>query len=272
MTVDESSGRPGRRRSDHPQTLPGRFIALEGPDGIGKTTLAGALGALTYDEAVAALLARPAPEPGWPLVFVSRRQISGTSGYAAKLMEHLSTVLWHSGDSTDLPDSFWVSVQAAWFTAHATNVLEPLLRAGHDVVVDGWLYKFWSKLLLQGYQRHDLETIFAEVRKPDVVVLLSADAGMLYDRQDRGFRASELGMHAGYTELNRASFVTYQEQGMQLLEQLAREHRWPVLTIGAGEPVEETRDRVSALVTAALATVGETTGQDTSAYSQEATA
>jgi hypothetical protein len=218
-----SVGSISRRRNDHSAPLPGRFIALEGPDGIGKTTLAAALGEITYDEAVKGL-----PGDRRPLAFVSRRQVSGTSDWTAKIMEHVATVLWHSGDSTDLPDSFWVSAQVAWFTAHATNVLEPLMRAGFDVIVDGWIYKFWSKLLLQGYARADLETIF--------------------DRQTRGFRASELGMHAGYTELNRASFVEYQQQGSHLLHELAEEAGWPILRVWSGETVEETTNRLMTVI------------------------
>jgi hypothetical protein len=73
-----------------------------------------------------------------PLVFTSKRQVSRTSAYAAGLMEHLATMLWHSGDAPDLLDAFWTGLQAAWFTAHSTAVLAPLLDAGYDVLVDGW--------------------------------------------------------------------------------------------------------------------------------------
>jgi hypothetical protein len=61
------------------------------------------------------------------LVFVSKRQVSGTSTYAATLMDQLASMLWHSGDAPDLPDSFWVGLQAAWCTAHAETVVGPLL-------------------------------------------------------------------------------------------------------------------------------------------------
>lgn len=98
-------------------------------------------------------------------------------------MTHLAPMLWHSGDEPDLPDSFWVGLQAAWFTAHAETVLQPLLSAGYDVIVDGWLYKFWSKLLIQGYTQRDLDIIFARVRMPDAVVLLTTDINSLFDRR-----------------------------------------------------------------------------------------
>lgn len=188
--------------------MAGQFLVLEGPDGVGKTTLAGCVAGCSYESAVAALAHREQPEPSQqPLVFVPRRQVSSTSAYAAGLMKQLATMLWHSGDAPDLPDAFWVGLQAAWFTAHGETVLRPLLDAGRDVITDGWIYKFCSKLLLQGYSQQDLDVIFGRVRVPDTVVVLSADPAALYDRRE--FRPAELGLHAAYEQLDRASFVDY---------------------------------------------------------------
>jgi len=222
----------------------GRFVVLEGGDGVGKTSLAGRLGDARYEDV--------APDiPGWAAsrsaggrVFVSRRQISGVSAYAGKLMDHLATVLWHSGDSADLPDSFWVSLQASWFSAHGSTVVEPLVAAGIDVIVDGWIYKLWSKLLIQGYRLPELETMFGRVLRPDLVVLLDADAEILFDREQRTFRPSELGMHASYTELNRATFVEYQRGGMDNLRDFAGKFGWATMKVGPAESVEGTTERV----------------------------
>lgn len=233
--------------------MPGRFIALEGPDGVGKTSLARCLGEITYERAVGAaahgLRSGTGPADRRPLVFVPKRQISSTSAYAAKLMTHLATMLWHSGDAPDLPDSFWAGLQAAWFTAHAETVLQPLLSAGHDVIVDGWLYKFWSKLLIQGYAQHDLDVIFARVRMPDTVVLLTADISSLFDRRQQ-FRPAELGMHAGYSTLDRQSFVDYQQAGLDLLRSFAEQHQWPAVDLDLEQSAEDTAARIAPLITA----------------------
>ena len=82
----------------------GRFLALEGSDGAGKSTLARHLADLTYEQAVHLLIHESDVDPAHRLVFVSRRQISATSPYSATLMDHIATMLWHSGDSPDLPD------------------------------------------------------------------------------------------------------------------------------------------------------------------------
>lgn len=226
----------------------GRFIAIEGTDGVGKTTLARQLADTDYENAVAGLADSTGARP---LVYVPRRQISSTSTYAASLMEHLSTILWHSGDAPDLSDAFWVSTQAAWFTAHTETVIEPLLAGGFDILVDGWLYKFIARLLLQGFTEHDLAVIFARVRMPDAVLLLLSDVGALYDRR-RDFRPAELGMHAGYGELdqlNRDTFIDYQNKTVEILRTFASRHSWPVIELDPDEPMPVTAARLAPILT-----------------------
>jgi thymidylate kinase len=223
----------------------GRLIALEGPDGVGKTALAARLAQIAYEDAIVGLGSGVTVMPGdAPLVFTSKRQVSRTSGYAAGLMEHLATMLWHSGDAPDLPDAFWTGLQAAWFTAYSAAVLQPLLDAGYDVLVDGWIYKFCSKLLLQGWPQPDLDVIFARVRRPDAVILLTASPAALYARR-QDFRPAELGMHAGYDELNEESFVHYQEAGLQRLHAMAAVGGWPVVRLDPGEPPAASAARIT---------------------------
>lgn len=234
--------------------MPGRFIALEGTDGVGKTSLARQLADISYESAIAQLTQPTTPRPAevgaGSLVFVPRRQISATSAYAATLMEHLSTMLWHSGDAVDLSDAFWVSLQAAWFTAHTETVVGPLLDAGFDVLVDGWLHRFFAKLLLQGFTEPTLAVIFDRVRMPDTVLLLQADVGAVYDRR-REFRPAELGMHAGYgglEDLGRDSFIDYQTRTARNLHAFADRHGWRTAQLDPDEPIPATARRLAPII------------------------
>lgn len=208
------------------------FIVIEGGDGAGKTTLA---------HAVARALA------GRGLVHVSRRQVSTASAYTAGLMEHLHEMLWHSGDSPDLPDSFWAYLQASWFTAHGEQVVAPALTAG-PVLVDGWYFKLASKLLGQGWTRPEVDRLFARVRVPDHVIVLRVDPAHLWQRKSESFRPSELGMHGDYAELGEASFRVYQERGQEALLAMAGERGWTVLDVPGDETVDDTARRLAAEV------------------------
>jgi thymidylate kinase len=242
---------PAQTLTHREDMLRGRLIVLEGPDGVGKTTLAQELTPLGYSDVTATLPGGPsgaAPhELVRPLVFISRRQVTATSAYAATLMEHLSAMLWHSGDAPDLSDGFWVSLQATWYTAYCETVLEPALEAGYDVLVDGWYFKFWSKLLLQGWQQHDLDVIFGRVMKPDGVIVLTADVGILYDRR-KDFRAAELGMHADYGELSRDTFIDYQQAGLGKLLSYAERNGWPVVPIDPAATIADTAALLAPIV------------------------
>lgn len=212
-----------------------RFIVVEGPDGAGKTALAAAAAARLEQCGVR---------------HIARRQISTASPYAAALMRPLATMLWHSGDAPDLPDSFWVHLQAAWFTAHGEQVVAPALRDGH-VLVDGWYYKLFSKLLLQGYQRGELDDLFARVRRPDRVILLDVEPDTLWRRRGESMRPAELGMHAGFAfdRLGQASFLDYQGRGLENLRAMAAQSGWRVLQV----PDEQGEDETAARLASAIA-------------------
>lgn len=154
------------------------------------------------------------------------------------------------GDAQDLSDAFWVSLQAAWFTAHTETVVRPLLSAGFDVLVDGWLYKFFAKLFLQGFTEPDLAVIFDRVQMPDSVLLLQADVGAVYDRRS-DFRPAELGMHAGYgdlDDLNRGTFIDYQTRTAFNLQMLADRHGWSIAHLDPDEPIPATADRLAPII------------------------
>jgi hypothetical protein len=76
------------------------------------------------------------------------------------------------------------------------------------------------------------------------VLLLLADVGAVYDRRS-DFRPAELGMHAGYTDLDRGTFVDYQTRTALNLLELADRHGWHTAQLDPHEPIPATADRLT---------------------------
>lgn len=228
-------------------TNDGIFVALEGIDGCGKTSLARA--AADRD------LGDRQDSATDQVVFVSRRSVSTVDEFSRHLMTQNANMLWNSGDATTLSPAFWVTLQASWFTALSDTVIRPLLAEGATVVVDGWFYKFWSKLLNQGYSVAELEVIFGGAARPDHVIVVDPDVGEVFDR-GRDFRPSEMGMHAGFGNLNRQTFIEYQAAGRERLLEFAQRWTWTVLPVDHGEPLARTAERVKQIVADELAKTG----------------
>lgn len=231
----------------HSSARTGVFVALEGGDGAGKSTLAAQVADMDYASAVDRLSRGDATRG---LVWVSRRQVSRTSDYAARVMEQLAITLWGSGDDPVLSDGFWAATQAAFFTAHSETVISPLLEAGFDVLVDGWLGKFTAQLLGQSYTAEALAVVFERVCMPDTCVLLEIDPETAWSR-GRDFRPSELGMHTGAADLGRESFLDYQRRTAVTLRRFAAERGWQRLQVPDTETVADTAARLAPIITAA---------------------
>lgn len=237
----------------HPATTPqgrqhpGAFIALEGPNGAGKSTLAPMVADLDYPTAVDRL---ESGDPARGMVWLSRKQPTLTCAYTHQLMLRLAQVLWELGSDPVLPDRFWAEVQAAWFTAYSATVLEPLLEAGFDIVVDGWIGRISTHLLTQGgHTPADLETLFAQVRRPDRTVLVDVDPSITWQREHTD-KPTDLGMHTGTGNGDpQQDHHAYQWRTLQALRAAAATHGWHVLPVEGGETPDDTAARMRLLLT-----------------------
>jgi hypothetical protein len=84
------------------------------------------------------------------------------------------------------------------------------------------------------------------------VLVLLAEPGAVFDRR-RQFRPAELGMHAGYADLGRDSFVEYQAKGSANLVRLGESRGWQSLVLDPGLPIEHTIDRLTTVISDLLA-------------------
>jgi len=194
----------------------GKFIVLEGVDGVGKTTLASQL---DLEE---------------EFIHVKRKQISQVHNFVDSQMLKHNKLLWTEDGSMDhmLPSSYWISLQAAWYILLTNFVIEPLLKDGKNVVVDGWYYKLKARLALQGEDMEYVNNVFKPIVEPDMILLLKVDIDKIWDRK-KDFRAYEFGKFKdSSTEEQKSSFVEYQTNTYKNLEKMATlDKKWCIVDL-----------------------------------------
>jgi dTMP kinase len=145
--------------------IPGRFLTIEGIEGVGKTTQVARLSEALTDRGIAHVLTR---EPG------------GTP-----LAENIRDIVLTARDET-LPAMAELLLMFAARAVHLTNHVEPLLRAGRWVVCDRftdatYAYQGGGRRLSADHIRQ-LETMVQGARRPDWTVLLDAPVAQALQR------------------------------------------------------------------------------------------
>ena len=152
-------------------TIPGRFLTIEGIEGVGKSTQVARLSQGLNERGIDHVVTR---EPG------------GTP-LAERIREIVLAVDNARGES--LPPTAELLLMFAARAVHLTNLVEPNLRAGRWVVCDRFIdatyaYQGGGRRLNVEHIRQ-LETMVVGARRPDLTVLLDAPVGQALERVRR---------------------------------------------------------------------------------------
>jgi len=166
-------------------TIPGRFLTVEGIEGVGKSTQVARLSAALSERGIAHVVTR---EPG------------GTP-LAERIREIVLTVRDES-----LPPTAELLLMFAARAVHLANHVEPSLRAGRWVICDRFIdatyaYQGGGRRLSLDHIRQ-LQTMVQGARLPDLTVLLDAPVKQALERAHQ----RNAGAAADRFESERAEF------------------------------------------------------------------
>jgi dTMP kinase len=197
---------------------PGRFIAVEGIDGSGKSS-------------VAADLARDLAARGAPVVLVDRRTAPRlAAGYPGAHLRSLAALIWEypaSAHTSELGFGHWSHLLAAWFHAVDHLVVRPALADGGYVVADSWCHKFVARFALT-VGLPGAQAVFAGVTVPQRVLWLDVAPEVCVRRRSR-LRATERGEWQGLDGVDDG-YLAYQSGVRSIYRALAAAGGWRVLT------------------------------------------
>lgn len=200
-----------------PGAAAGRFLAVEGIDAAGKSS-------------VAADLARVLAAEGESPVLVDRRTVPGlVRGYPARHLAGLAALIWDypaGARTSELGFAHWSHLLAAWFHAVDELVVRPAVAAGRCVVADSWAAKYTARFAL-GVGLARAREVFAGVSVPDEVIWLDVPPEVCVGRR-RGLRATERGEWQGLDAADDG-YLAYQGAVREVYRQLAAAGGWRVL-------------------------------------------
>jgi len=195
--------------------LPGKLIAVEGTDGVGRSTQIQLLRRWLEDEGFGVsdtgLRRSPMTQPGLD---------------AAKLGHTLSRLTMSLFYATDFADRL-------------ENHILPALKAGFFVLSDRYLFSIIARDIVRGANYEWARSVYGFALKPDIVLYLKTDIAHLVPRMvnGRGFDYWESGMDFHFADNLYDSFCKYQGLLIDEFDKMADEYGF--ITIDANRPIQE---------------------------------
>jgi dTMP kinase len=203
---------------------PGRFVTIEGIEGVGKTTQVARLSAVLTERGIAHVVTR---EPG------------GTP-----LAERIRDLVLNAREEA-LPPTAELLLMFAARAVHLANHIEPQLKAGRWVVCDRftdatYAYQGGGRELSMDPIRQ-LETLVQGARRPDLTVLLDAPV----EQALRRARQRSAGAPADRFESERAEFF---ERVRGVYRALAAAEPARIVVVDASQSADAVAARITGLL------------------------
>lgn len=183
-------------------TYPGKLIAIEGTDGVGRTTQTEMLKAYLESQGFAVV------ETG-----AARSELAGKGIKRAKEGNTLGAITLSLFYATDFADRFEKQVI-------------PALKAGYFVLSDRYIHSLIARACVRGVDEKWLKEIYGLALVPDMTFYLKITVKDLIPRVlgSKGFNFWESGMDFRFGNDLYESFVNYQAKIIEKLDLMSKEH------------------------------------------------
>ncbi len=210
------------------EQYPGKIIAIEGTDGVGRSTQIRLLREWLEVQGYGVL------ETGWNRSALVRPTIDLAK--ASNLLSKLTFVLLYATDFAD----------------RLENEIIPALKAGFIVLADRYIYTAIARARVRGVERVWLRSLYGFAIVPHLVFYLKTDVETLIRRvlESRGMNFWESGMDMKLADDIYDSFRTY--QGKLLREYAAMADEFGFRTLDARQPVDRLQEQLRAQIAAFL--------------------
>ena len=198
-----------------PQELPGKLIAIEGADGVGRTTQIWLLKQWLETKGHAVLASR-----------MTRSALAGKGLRRAKkgtTLGRLTMALFYATDFAD----------------RLEHEVIPALKAGFIVLTDRYVYTLLARALVRGIDADWVREVYGFALKPDAILYLRAGVDDLVSRvlQEGGFDYWESGMDLHLGDDMYDSFVEYQNRIGGQFDKMVEDYGFKV--IDASRSIDE---------------------------------
>ncbi len=169
----------------------GRLIVAEGTDGSGKSTAVSLLESWLTAE-------------GYPVY----RTSWNSSPFVKPLMRHFKKKEW-------LGPAAFSLLHASDFYDRYNRMILPRLQAGYIVLADRWVYTAWVRDSLRGLDLPWVQSLYANVRTPDLAIYFSVPPDIAIARlkhSSRQLKYYESGQDISGLHDRWASFLWFQEK------------------------------------------------------------
>ncbi len=187
--------------------LPGRIFAIEGTDGVGRSTQIQHL--RTWLES-----------SGYAVIDTGQRrsQLAGRGIDEAKLGHTLGPLTMDLFYATDFVDRF-------------ENQILPALRAGFIVLTDRYIYSLMARAIVRGADRDWVKQVYGLALKPDAIFYLDIDLDALIPRILRRGRFDywESGMDMRLGPDLYESFIIYQRLILDEFKRMATDYSFQII-------------------------------------------